>query len=57
MLFKIAKIAPRKQGPSALISGAVKMIRTIEQLINKLYLLFLPVCVSSVMIYSIERLA
>ena len=33
------------------------MIRTIEQLINKFYILFLPVCVSSVMIYSIERLA
>ena len=57
MLFKIAMIAPRKQGPSALITGVVKMIRTIEQLVNKFYLLFLPVCVSSVMIYSIERLA
>ena len=33
------------------------MARAIEQLLNKFYLLFLPVCVSSVMIYSIERLA
>ena len=33
------------------------MIRTIEQILNKLYLLFIPICVSSVMIYSIERLA
>ena len=33
------------------------MIRTIEQLINKFYLFFFPFCVSSVMIYSIERLA
>ena len=33
------------------------MIRTIEQLCNKFYIFFLPVCVSSVMIYSIERLA
>lgn len=33
------------------------MIRTIEQIFNKLYLLFVPICVSSVMIYSIERLA
>jgi len=33
------------------------MIRTIEQLINKFYLLFVPICVSSVMIHSIERLA
>ena len=33
------------------------MVRTIEQLINKFYLFFLPVCVTSVMIYSIERLA
>ena len=32
------------------------MIRTIEQLINKFYILFLPICVSSVMIHSIERL-
>ena len=33
------------------------MIRNIEQLINKFYLFFFPICVSSVMIYSIERLA
>ncbi len=33
------------------------MIRTIEQLIHKFYLLFFPICVSSVMIYSVERLA
>ena len=32
------------------------MVRTIEQLINKLYILFLPICVSSVMIHSVERL-
>ena len=33
------------------------MIHTIEQIINKFYLSFFPICVSSVMIYSIERLA
>ena len=33
------------------------MFRAVEQFLNKLYILFIPVCVSSVMIYSIERLA
>ena len=52
-----AKITLRKQGQKALLSGVIKMIRTIEQLIHKFYILFFPFCVSSVMIYSIERLA
>ena len=33
------------------------MFRAIERLLNNFYLLFFPICVSSVMIYSIERLA
>ena len=56
-LAKIAKITPRKQGQKRPSQGVIEMIRTIEQLINKFYLFFIPICVSSVMIYSIERLA
>ena len=33
------------------------MFQAVERLLNKFYLFFFPICVSSVMIYSIERLA
>ena len=57
ILPKNAKIASRKQDQEALLSGVIKMIRAIEQLTHKFYILFFPICVSSVMFYSIDRLA